>query len=147
MDLEQLVGLTNRNMIAFDLALGAGALLAPTTTLRLLGHDKPSEDAKHLFRRCGPIWLTYAAAHLLADRRDRPADWYGVAWLRATEVFTDVVWSGSPAVRRPGAKQGLWLAGAFNAALALGARHMARARSPRGACFAVLPRCCCSPPC
>jgi hypothetical protein len=128
MDLEQLIGLTNRNMIAFDLALGSGALLAPEATLKVLGHDAPSEDARHLFRRCGPIWLTFAAAHLIADRRDRAGDWYGVAWLRATEVFTDVVWSGSPAVSRPLSKQGLRLAGAFNLALALGARKMARAR-------------------
>jgi hypothetical protein len=128
MDLEQIVGLTNRNMIAFDLALGSGALLAPAATLRVLGHESPSDDAKHLFQRCGPIWLTFAAAHLLADRRDSAGDWYGVAWLRATEVFTDIVWSRSPAVSRPLAKQGLWFAGAFNLALALGARRVARSR-------------------
>jgi hypothetical protein len=128
MDLEQIVGLTNRNMAAFDLALGSGALLAPDATLKLIGHDAPSEDARSLFQRCGPIWLTFAAAHLIADRRGGAGDWYGVAWLRATEVLTDVVWSRSPAVSRPLAKQGLWFAGAFNLALALGARRMARAR-------------------
>lgn len=126
MDTERLVRLTNRNMIAFDLALGTGALLAPGATLGILGHDAPSEDARHLFRRCGPIWLTYAFAHLLADRRDGAGDWWGVAWLRGTEVFTDVVWSASPAIRRPGAKEALWFAGAFNLALALGARSVAR---------------------
>jgi hypothetical protein len=35
----------NRNMIAFDLILGSSALLAPTTTLKVLGHEEPSEDA------------------------------------------------------------------------------------------------------
>lgn len=128
MDAEALVRLTNRNMIAFDLALGTGALLAPDATLRLLGHDAPSPESRRLFQRCGPIWLTYAAAHLLADRRDGAADWYGVAWLRATEIFTDVVWSASPAFRRPGAREGLWFAGAFNLALAFGARRVARRR-------------------
>jgi hypothetical protein len=128
MDAEQLVRLTNRNMIAFDLALGSGALLAPDATLKVLGHDAPSADARQLFRRCGPIWLTYALAHLIADRRNGKGDWYGVAWLRATEVFTDVVWSGSPALRRPGARQGLWFAGVFNLLLALGARSVARGR-------------------
>jgi hypothetical protein len=111
-----------------DLLLGSGALLAPEATLKVLGHDKPSEDAKYLFQRCGPIWLTYAFAHLLADRRGKPADWYGVAWLRGTEIATDVVWSRSPAVSRPLAKQGLWFAGLFNLALALGARKLARSR-------------------
>ncbi len=128
MDLEQIVRLTNRNMAVFDTLLGAGALLAPDATLKALGHDHPSDDARFLFQRCGPIWLTFAAAHLLADRRDGAGDWYGVAWLRATEILTDVVWSRSPAVSRPLSKQGLWFAGAFNLALALGARKVARAR-------------------
>ena len=57
---------TNRNMIAFDLCWGQAALFAPSQTLRVLGHDEPSDDAKELFRRCGPIWLTFAAAHLVA---------------------------------------------------------------------------------
>ena len=65
-DAEDALRITNRNMIAFDLALGSGALVAPSATLRVLGHDEPSPDAKQLFRRCGPIWLTYAAAHLVA---------------------------------------------------------------------------------
>ncbi|HEY2770404.1 MAG TPA: hypothetical protein VGI87_07550 [Solirubrobacteraceae bacterium] len=110
----------NRAMIAFDLALASGALAAPTSTLRLLGHERPSEDALHLFRRCGPIWLTFAAAHAVAAVRDRPVDWYVLAWLRATEIATDVVWSRSPAITRPGARLGLQLAGAANAAMALG---------------------------
>ena len=109
----------NRGMIAFDLALGAGALLAPAATLRALGHERPSEDALHLFRRCGPIWLTFAAAHAVAAARDRPEDWWALAWLRGTELATDVVWSRSPEIIRPGAKLGLRLAGGFNLALAL----------------------------
>jgi hypothetical protein len=126
MDSERLVRLTNRNMIIFDAALGAGALLAPEATLKLIGHDAPSADATHLFRRCGPIWLTYAFAHLLAARRDGAGDWWGVAWLRGSEIATDVVWSQSPGLSRPGAKQGLWFAGVFNLLLSLGARSIAR---------------------
>jgi hypothetical protein len=116
----------NRGMIAFDLGLGAGALMAPTATLRAIGHERPSEDARHLFRRCGPIWLTFAAAHAVAAARDRPEDWWALAWLRGTEVATDIVWAGSPAVSRPGAKLGLRLAGVFNFAAALGFARLAR---------------------
>lgn len=126
MDLTALVRFTNRNMIGFDLALGTGALLAPDQTLKALGHEAPSEDARELFRRCGPIWLTFAAAHLVAHRRGRPEDWWAVAWLRGTEIATDIVWSRSRAISRPGAREGLYLAGAFNAALALAAARVAR---------------------
>jgi hypothetical protein len=129
-DVEQALRLTNRNLIAFDLALGSGALLAPDATLRALGHDEPSPDARHLFRRCGPIWLTFAAAHLVAERRDRPEDWWALAWLRGTEIATDIVWSRSASFSRPGAREALWLAGAFNLAAALGFGWLAR-RPPR----------------
>jgi hypothetical protein len=61
--------------------------------------------------------------------RDEPEDWWAVAWLRGTEIATDVLWSRSAAITRPGARQGLWLAGAFNAALALGAARVARSRA------------------
>jgi len=127
-DLEGVLRLTNRNLIGFDLALGTGALVAPDATLRALGHDDPSPDARQLFRRCGPIWLTFAAAHLVAERRDRPEDWWAVAWLRGTEIATDVVWSRSPALNRPGAREGLLLAGAFNLAVALGFGWLAKRR-------------------
>jgi hypothetical protein len=116
----------NRNMIVFDLILGSGALLAPAATLQVLGHDEPSDDARELFRRCGPIWLTFAAAHLVAYRRDRPKDWWALAWLRGTELATDVVWSRSEAFSRPGAKAGMWLAGAANAAMTLGFAYLSR---------------------
>ncbi len=118
----------NRSMIGFDLALGTGALLAPTSTLKVFGHDAPSEDALHLFRRCGPIWLTFAAAHATAAARDRPEDWWALAWLRGTEIATDIIWSRSPAVSRPGAKAGLWMAGAFNLGVAAGFAALARGR-------------------
>jgi len=124
-----LVRRVNRAMVVFDLALGSGALLAPAATLQLLGHERPSEDARHLFRRCGPIWLTFAAAHAVAAVRDRPEDWWALAWLRATEIATDVVWSASPAVSRPGAKLGLRIAGAFNLALTAGFAGLARAET------------------
>jgi hypothetical protein len=123
---EEAVRLANRNMIAFDLALGSGALLAPTATLRVLGHDAPSPDARHLFQRCGPIWLTFAAAHAIADRRGEAQDWWALAWLRATELATDAVWSRSPAFTRPSARRALWLAGAGNLAMALAFAWLAR---------------------
>jgi hypothetical protein len=120
MTAEQALRLTNRNLIAFDLVLGTSALLAPAQTLRVLGHDEPSEDARHLFQRCAPIWLTFAAAHAVAERRGFEQDWWAVAWLRATEIATDALWAESPAVSRPGAKLGLRLAGLFNFVVALG---------------------------
>jgi hypothetical protein len=125
MTLEKLLRRTNRNMIAFDLVLGSAALLAPAATLRVLGHDEPSEDAEHLFQRCGPIWLTFAAAHLIAERRGSARDWWALAWLRGTELATDAVWSRSPAVSRPGAKAGLVMAGVGNLAMAAGFAYMA----------------------
>ena len=120
MNAERALRLTNRNMIAFDLALGSGALLAPTATLRALGHNAASADAEHLFRRSGPVWLTFAAAHAVADVRGNREDWWALAWLRGTELFTDALWSRSPAFSRRGARAGLWLAGAGNLAMALG---------------------------
>jgi hypothetical protein len=124
--LDQALRQTNRNMIAFDLALGSGALLAPAATLRVLGHDEPSGDARELFRRCGPIWLTFAAAHLVAYRRNRSQDWWALSWLRGTELVTDIVWSRSAAFSRPGARAGLWFAGLSNVAMTLGFAHLAR---------------------
>jgi hypothetical protein len=128
MTLESALRLLNRNMIAFDLALGSAAIAAPAATLKALGHDEPSPDAKHLFRRCGPIWLTFAAAHLVADRRGRPGDWQALAWLRGTEIATDALWSASPAVTRPGAKLGLQLASLSNLAMAAGFAWMSKRR-------------------
>ncbi len=129
MDVETLFRRINQGMVAFDLALGSATLLAPAATLKVLGHESPSDDALHLFRRCGPIWLTFAAAHALAAIRDRPEDWWALAWLRGTEIATDAVWSRSAAVSRPGAKAGLRLAGAANLAMALGFGARARRRA------------------
>lgn len=126
MTLEQALRLTNRNMIGFDLVLGTAAIVAPEATLRVLGHDEPSPDAAHLFRRCGPIWLTFAAAHAVAAARDERRDWWALAWLRGTEIATDALWSESPAVSRPGAKLGLRLAGAANLAMAAGFAWLSR---------------------
>jgi hypothetical protein len=126
MTTEQALRITNRNMIVFDLLLGSAAIAAPAGTLKVLGHDEPSPDAAHLFRRCGPIWLTFVAAHLVAERRGNAADWQALAWLRGTEIATDALWSRSPAVSRPGAKLGLCLAGAANLAMAAGFAWMAR---------------------
>ena len=123
---EEALRITNLNMIAFDLILGSAAIAAPAATLRVLGHDEPSPDAKHLFRRCGPIWLTFAAAHAVAAKRGRPGDWQALAWLRGTEIATDALWAASPAVSRPGAKAGLRLAGIANLAMAAGFAWMSR---------------------
>ena len=126
MDAERAVRQTNRNMIAFDLALGSGALLAPRATLAALGHAAPSPDAEHLFRRLGPVWLTFAAAHAVAERRGEPEDWWALAWLRGTELLTDILWSRSPAFSRPGARGGLWFAGIANLAMTIGFGWLAR---------------------
>jgi hypothetical protein len=126
MTLERALKITNANLIAFDFLLGSAAIAAPATTLRVLGHEEPSPDAKHLFRRCGPIWLTFAAAHAVAAKRGAPADWQSLAWLRGTEIATDVLWSASPAFGRPGSKAVLRLAGLGNAALAVGFALLSR---------------------
>jgi hypothetical protein len=111
-------------MAGVDGALAAGALLAPGRTLRLLGHREPSEDAIWLFRRCGPIWATFAAAHVVAATRSQGRDWWALSWLRATEVATDVVWSRSPAFER----HRVLLAGAGAGNLAMSIAYAARAR-------------------
>jgi hypothetical protein len=125
-DLEQALTAVNRGMIGFDLALGSGALLAPDQTLALLGHRAPSDDARELFRRCAPIWLTNAAAHAMAASRGDRRDWWALAWLRGTEIATDALWSRSAAFTRPGARAGLWMAGAANLAMALGFGRLGR---------------------
>jgi hypothetical protein len=127
--LEQLLRLTNRNMIAFDLVLGSGAVLAPDATLRVLGHREPSSDAREIFRKNGPVWLTFAAAHAVAHRRGEPRDWWALAWLRGTEIGTDVLWWRSDAFKGPGARTWQWLAGASNLAMAVGFGTLARRRS------------------
>lgn len=126
MDLDGFLRLTNKQMIAFDLALGTGALLAPATTMRVLGHDEPSPDAEELFRRLGAVWLTFAAAHTVAAARGESRDWWAVSWLRATEIATDAIWARSRAFSRPGARVGLWYAGASNLAMTLGFARLAR---------------------
>jgi hypothetical protein len=126
MSLEQALRITNRNMIAFDLVLGTGAVLAPEATLKVLGHDEPSPDAARLFQRSGPVWLTFAAAHAIAHRRGEERDWWALAWLRGTEIATDALWAESPAINRPGAKLGLRMAGVANLAMAAGFAWLSR---------------------
>jgi hypothetical protein len=126
--LEHHLKRTNRTMIAFDGVLGTAALTAPGPTLRVLGHDSPSPETEALFRRCGPIWLTFAAGHAVAAVRGNPEDWWALAWLRGTEIATDVVWGSSPGWSRPGARIGLWMAGIANVAMALGFGLLARRR-------------------
>jgi hypothetical protein len=108
-------------MVVFDLGLGALAIAAPRTGLRLLGHRRPADDAAWLFRRCGPVWLTFAAAHLIAARRGEPRDWWALAWLRGTEIATDALWAHSPAFSADWrGRQALRAAGVANTAMALG---------------------------
>jgi hypothetical protein len=126
MTLEDVLRQTNRNMIVFDLLLASAAIAAPEATLRVIGHDEPTPEAAHLFRRCGPIWLTFAAAHAVAARRGEPRDWWALAWLRGTEIGTDALWAQSPAISRPGAKAGLRLASASNLAMAAGFAWLSR---------------------
>jgi hypothetical protein len=126
MDLQGAVELQNRSMIAFDLALGAGAIAAPDATLKLLGHAEPSDDARELFRRCGPIWLTFAAAHAVAAVRGRPGDWQALAWLRGTELFTDALWSRSAAFQTPRARATMVGAGVGNLAMSAAFAWLAR---------------------
>jgi hypothetical protein len=121
----------NRGMAAFDLALGLGALANPDAVLKLLGHAAPSDDARELFRRCGPIWLTFAAAHLVAARRGRPEDWWALAWLRGTELFTDALWSRSLAFRTNRARAALIGAGVGNLAMTLGFGWLGSRRAGR----------------
>lgn len=128
MGLAEQLERTNRTMIAFDLVLGSATLLAPAQTLRVLGHDEPSPETEALFRRCAPVWLTFAAAHAVAARRGESRDWWALAWLRGTELVTDVLWSRSPGWSRPGARQALWAAGAGNLAMALGFAALGRRR-------------------
>jgi hypothetical protein len=130
-NLEQALRLQNRFMVGFDLALGTGALLAPDQTLLVLGHDEPSPEARRLFQRCGPIWLTFAAAHAIADRRGEPQDWWALAWLRGTEMLADPIWSSSPGWRRPGSRPTLWFSGAANTAMTAGFAWMASRKPTR----------------
>jgi hypothetical protein len=152
-ELERRLRDLNRGMIAFDLALASGALLRPDATLAILGHSRPSPDARELFRRCAPIWFTFAAAHAVAATRGERRDWWALAWLRGTEIATDALWARIASVAsgrsrapdasarsnaiiprfrsrspRPGARAALWGAGAANLAMALGFGRLARGR-------------------
>jgi hypothetical protein len=127
-DLERLLRIHNRNMIAFDLVLGSGAIFAPDATLKLLGHEPPSDDARELLRKNGPVWLTFAAAHAVAAVRDEPRDWWALAWLRATEIGTDVLWWRSKSFTGPNGRAWQWFAGASNLGMALGFARLSRSR-------------------
>ena len=121
MTADEALRLWNRGMIAFDAVLGTATLVAPRQTLWVLGHERASADAEALIRRCGPIWLTLAAAHAVADRRGRRRDWWALAWLRGTEIATDTVWAAtSPGFTRRGARAAMFLAGVGNTAMSLG---------------------------
>jgi hypothetical protein len=118
--------LHNAGMIVFDLLLGSVAIAKPDLGLRLLGHRRPSKDARWLFRRCGPIWLTFAAAHLVAAVRGDSRDWWALAWLRGTELATDAIWAQSPAFEDERSRTMLRLAGVANAGMALGFAALSR---------------------
>ena len=119
----------NRGMIAFDLVLGTATVAAPRHTLWVLGHEKASPDMEAMFRRQGPVWLTFAAAHAVAEVRGRRRDWWALAWLRGTEIATDALWAAtSPGFTRPGARAGMALAGVANLGMALGFAQLAEKR-------------------
>jgi hypothetical protein len=130
-DLEDYLRLHNRFMIGFDVVLGSATLLAPRSTLRFLGHDEPSPEVIAGFRRNAPIWLTFAAAHAIADRHDRSEDWWALAWLRGIEAFADPIWSSSPGWRRPGSRASLWFSGVANTSMAAGFGWLAARKKPR----------------
>jgi len=139
-DVDRLLRLHNRFMVGFDLVLGSGALLAPSATLAALGHERPDPATRELFRRCAPIWLTFAAAHAVADRRDDPRDWWALAWLRGTEIATDAIWARSPGFTRPGARLGLLGAGLGNLLMTLGFGGLAQKRRRRRGLKAAITR-------
>ena len=126
--LEPWIRRQNRFMVAFDIVLGGGALAAPAATLRVLGHDPPAPETEAMMRRQSAVWLTFAAAHLIAAIRDEPRDWWALAWLRGTEIATDALWASSPGFARPGARTALRLAGVSNLAMAIGFGALARRR-------------------
>lgn len=127
---EDYVKANNVGMVAFDVALGTGAIVAPDRVLALLGHAAPSDDARWLFRRSGPVWLTFAAAHAVAAVRGEPRDWWALAWLRATEIATDALWASSPAITRKRSRAALWGAGVANLSFTLA--FAARSRATKG---------------
>ncbi|MDQ5831802.1 MAG: hypothetical protein M3550_01930 [Actinomycetota bacterium] len=118
-------------MVGLDGALAAGALLAPDRTLRLLGHRKASEDAIWLFRRCAPIWATFAAGHAVAVTRGQERDWWALSWLRATELATELIWSRSPAFTNRGHRAMLVGTGAANLAMTIAYAARSRTTAPR----------------
>ena len=120
---------TNRNMIAFDLILGSSALLAPSQTLRVLGHDEPSDNAGSSSAAAGPSGSRSRRRISSPTGATAPEDWWALSWLRGTELATDILWSRSPAFSRPGARAGLWLAGIGNLAMTAGFAYLARAES------------------
>jgi hypothetical protein len=130
-DPEDLVRLQNRFMIGFDLLLGSATLIAPRSTLRLLGHDEPSPEVIAGFRRLSWVWLTFSAAHANAERRGNPEDWFALAWLRGTEMLADPIWSSSPGWRRPGSRASLWFSGVANTAMSLGFGWLATRPRPK----------------
>ena len=132
MSAEEALKLVNRGMIAFDAVLGTATLVAPRQTLWVLGHETASPDAEALFRRSGPVWLTFAAAHTVAEVRGRRRDWWALAWLRGTEIATDAIWAAtSPGFTRPGARAGMFLAGLANTGMALGFGSLAEGRKKK----------------
>ncbi|MEA2369006.1 MAG: hypothetical protein QOH38_1724, partial [Thermoleophilaceae bacterium] len=56
-------------------------------------------------------------------------DWWALAWLRGTEIATDAVWAAtSPGFTRPGARLGMFMAGAANVAMTIGFGSLAERR-------------------
>jgi hypothetical protein len=115
-NLTPALGLENRAMLAVDVGLGAGALAAPARMLRLMGQADPSDDAVSLFRRCGPVWLTFAAAHALIE----PA------------------WTRSPASSTPRLRTAIAATAGATLAMSLGYAQLASRRPRHSLSGAVL---------
>ena len=115
--------LTVQERLSFMLS---GAQLGITVTGLVVGFLAEPSLARLLDPALDAVGLPAAAAHGVAAARGRPRDWWALAWLRGTELATDILWSRSPAFSRPGARQGLWAAGAANLAMAVGFAALSR---------------------
>jgi hypothetical protein len=79
-------------LFVLDIALGAGALFAPRTFMRLFAPGGRIEDYA-LVRRTGALWLFFAPVQAWAvARASDPRALRAVAVLRLQEVPADSVW-------------------------------------------------------
>ena len=85
-----------------------------------------SESVVWRFRITGvPCLTTSLAAGIWLEILPAGSIGWGEAW-PSVRLLARSAFSASPAVSRPGAKAGLWLAGLYNLAVALGFARLAR---------------------